>query len=76
MEDRQACCGRVQVHLQNAESLSHEQIREFLRSSRKIEFAGCRRAEVYAWVERSLAAQEYGNLSKTERGLIRAYRRR
>ena len=59
--------------MQNAENLSHEQIREFLRSSRKIEFAGCRRAEVYAWVERTLAAQGYGNLSKTERGLIRAY---
>jgi transposase InsO family protein len=59
--------------MQNAENLSHEQIGEFLRSSRKIEFAGCRRAEVYAWVERTLAAQGYGGLSKTERGLIRAY---
>src|SRR6516225_4789103 len=59
--------------MQNAENLSHEQIREFLRSSRKIEFAGCRRAEVYAWVERTLAAQGYGSLGKTERGLIRAY---
>ena len=59
--------------MQNAENLSHEQIREFLRSSRKIEFAGCRRAEVYAWVERTLAAQQYGSLGKTERGLVRAY---
>ena len=41
--------------MQNAESLSHEQVLEFLRSSRKIEFAGCRRAEIYAWVERTLA---------------------
>jgi transposase InsO family protein len=59
--------------MQNAENLSQEQIREFLRSSRKIEFAGCRRAEVYAWVERTLAAQGYGGLGKTGRGLIRAY---
>jgi hypothetical protein len=59
--------------MQNAENLSHEQIREFLRSSRKIEFAGCRRAEVYAWVERTLVAQSYGSLGKTERGLVRAY---
>jgi len=59
--------------MQNAENLSHEQIREFLRSSRKIEFAGCRRAEIYAWIERALAAQEYGSLGKAGRGLIRAY---
>src|SRR5215469_1036943 len=59
--------------MQNAENLSHEQIREFLRSSRKIEFAGSGRAEIYAWVERTLAAQGYGGLGKKERGLIRAY---
>jgi len=59
--------------MQNAENLSREQIREFLRSSREIEFAGCRRGEVYAWVERTLAAQGYGSLGKRERGLIRAY---
>ena len=59
--------------MQNAENLSHEQIREFLRSSRKIEFGGCRRAEVYGWIERTLAVQGYGSLGKTERGLIRAY---
>jgi len=59
--------------MQNAENLSHEQIREFLRSSRKIEFAGCRRAEIYGWIERTLAAQRYGTLGKAERGLIRAY---
>lgn len=59
--------------MQNAESLSHEQIREFLRSSGKIEFAGCRRVEIYPWVERTLATQRYGSLGKTERGLIRAY---
>lgn len=59
--------------MQNAENLSHEQIREFLQSSRKIEFAGCRRAEIYDWVERTLAAQRYGSLGKTERGLVRAY---
>jgi hypothetical protein len=57
--------------MQNAESLSHEQVREFLRSSREVEFAGCRRAEIYAWVERTLVAQRYGSLGKPARGLIR-----
>ena len=56
-----------------AESLSREQIREFLESSEEIEFAGCGRNEKYAWVERVLAAQNYGELSKRERGVVRAY---
>ncbi len=57
----------------NAESLSREQIREFLASSEPIEFAGCGRKERYAWVERVLAWQRYGELSKRERGVVRAY---
>ncbi len=57
----------------NAESLSREQIREFLASSEPIEFAGCGRKQRYAWVERVLAAQRYGELSKRERGVVRAY---
>lgn len=57
----------------NAESLSREQIREFLNSSQPIEFAGCGRNEKYAWVERVLAAQGYGELGKRDRGVVRAY---
>jgi transposase InsO family protein len=57
----------------NAESLSREQIREFLQSSEPIEFAGSGRKERYAWVERVLAAQRYGELSKRDRGVVRAY---
>jgi len=59
--------------MQNAENLSHEQIRDFLQSSRKIEFAGCGRAEMYGWIERTLLAQQYRSLGKRERGLVRAY---
>jgi transposase InsO family protein len=57
----------------NAESLSREQIREFLKSSEAIEFAGCRRNEKYAWVEGVLGTQKYGELGKRERGVVRAY---
>lgn len=57
----------------NAESLSREQIQEFLKSSQPIEFAGCGRADKYAWVERVLGAQNYAGLSKGERGLVRTY---
>ena len=59
--------------MMNAESLSQEQIREFLKSSQQIEFAGCQRSEKYAWVERVLGAQNYGALGKGERGVVRAY---
>jgi hypothetical protein len=57
----------------NVESLSREQIREFLESSQPIEFGGCGRNEKYAWVERVLGAHNYGELGKRERGVVRAY---
>jgi len=59
--------------MQNAENLSQEQIREFLQSSAGIEFAARERAEVYAWAEGVLVAQEFGGRGKKERGVIRAY---
>ena len=43
--------------MQNAEGLSQEQIREFLKSSQPIEFGGGGREERNAWVERVLGAQ-------------------
>lgn len=57
----------------NAESLSREQIREFLQSSQPIEFGGCGRNEKYAWVEQVLGAQRYAELPKGERGVVRTY---
>ena len=59
--------------MRKAESLSRDQIREFLQSSEGIEFGGCGGAEKYAWVEGVLRAQDYGQLSKGERGVVRAY---
>ena|SRR5438477_7394290 len=44
--------------MQNAESLSQEQIREFLKSRQPIEFGGCGRSEKYAWVEHVLGGAE------------------
>ena len=61
--------------MQNAESLSQDQIQEFLRSSEPIDFTSGRE-ERYQWVERVLAAQNYGKLRKRERGLVRAYVRK
>jgi transposase InsO family protein len=62
--------------MQNAESLSRDQIQEFLRSSEPIEFSSGGRDERYLWVERVLAAQKYRELGKGERGLVRAYLRK
>jgi transposase InsO family protein len=61
--------------MQNAESLSRDQIQEFLRSSEPIAFSGGRE-ERYQWVEQVLAAQQYGDLGKSERGVVRAYVRK
>src|ERR1044072_1720735 len=58
--------------MQNAESLSRDQIQEFLRSSEPIEFSSGGREEVYLWTERGLAAQEYRELGQSERGVVRA----
>src|SRR5947207_9471034 len=59
--------------MRNAECLSQDQIQEFLKSSEPIDFAGCGRNEKYAWVECVLRAQNYRDLGKRDRGVVRAY---
>src|SRR5215472_13755631 len=63
----------MQIRMQNAEVLTQEQIRKFLRGSQGIEFAGENRAERYQFVEQVLVAQEYATQGRTPRGAIRAY---
>ena len=59
--------------MQNAETLNPEQIREFLKSSEAIAFAGQSQGEKYAWAQQLLVGQEYASQGKKDRGLIRAY---
>jgi len=59
--------------MQNAETLSTDQIREFLELSQQIEFTGQSREEVYGWVQMVLVAQEYAGRGKKERGAVRDY---
>jgi len=59
--------------MQNVEALPPEQLREFLRGSQAIEFAGQDRAEIYAWISATLTQQEYLRQGKKGRGLIRQY---
>jgi transposase InsO family protein len=61
------------MQMQNAETLSPDRIREFLNLSREIEFTAQNQAEVYAWVQRTLVAQEYARQAKKRRGMLRAY---
>jgi hypothetical protein len=50
-----------------------EQIRTFLEGGESVRFAGKNRAEVYAWVERTLVRHEYMRLKRPEKGLVRRY---
>jgi transposase InsO family protein len=63
----------MQIRMQNSESLTRQQISDFLKASEEIVFSGASQAEVYAWVERVLVAQEFQGQSKKDRGAIRAY---
>src|SRR5215469_11036836 len=63
----------MQIHMQNGERLTRQQISDFLKASEELTFSGQSRAEVYGWIERVLVAQEFGRQGKKERGAIRAY---
>ena len=63
----------MQIRMQNADVLTQEQIQEFLKGSRSIEFTGQNRAERYGFVQRELVAQEYAAQGRKQRGAIRAY---
>jgi len=58
--------------MENADVLTQEQIQEFLKGSRAIEFSVQNRTERYAFVQRVLVAQEYAAQPRKERGAIRA----
>jgi transposase InsO family protein len=53
--------------------VSLEQIRAFLAGSGEVRFSGVRRAEVYAWVERTLARRRYAGLGRADKGVVRQY---
>src|SRR5450755_4721931 len=53
--------------------ISLEQIWAFLAGSGEVRFAGVGRAEVYAWVERTLTRRGYAGLGRTDKGVVRQY---
>jgi transposase InsO family protein len=59
--------------MQNGEGLTAGQIKEFLKGSEGVSFAGQSQKEVYAWVQGVLVAQEFTQQDKKRRGAVRAY---
>jgi transposase InsO family protein len=59
--------------MQAGEQLSLEQMQAFLEASEEVQFEGRNRAEVYAWVERTLRHQRYRELGRGARGVVRRY---
>jgi len=57
--------------MENLDTLSPDRITEFLSGSAGIDFTGQSRTERYAWVQSSLAEQQYFSLSKKQRGAVR-----
>jgi len=59
--------------VQDGKKLSLEQIRQFLEASEPIRFQGKGRAEIYAWVARTLRQQSYAQQGRAAKGLLRQY---
>src|ERR1022692_223280 len=63
----------MQIRMQNSETLTREQIDDFLKGTEGVSFVGEKKKEVYAWVERVLVSQEFLQQDKKLRGAVRAY---
>ena len=53
--------------------MSLDEIRVFLKASEAVHFAGEKREDVYAWVSACLGEQNWDELGRTARGLLRRY---
>lgn len=53
--------------------MSLEGMRALLAAAAPVEFAGQRREATYGWVERTLREQDYTQLGRAEKGLVRQY---
>ncbi len=63
----------MQVTMQHAERLTLAEMREFLRASNNLSFAGTGRQQIYGLVEGVLRAQKYLGLAKKDKGIVRRY---
>jgi hypothetical protein len=61
------------ISVEHGERVSLEQMRSFLGGSEGVGFAGCHREQVYSWVERTLRQQNWSEVKRDDRGLMRQY---
>src|SRR3981081_3328006 len=59
--------------MEHGEKLNLEQIRVFLLASEEVHFEAGDRSELYGWVNRLLRQQDYGQLKREGKGLVRFY---
>lgn len=59
--------------MQELEAMTLEEMREFVRSNRKLRFEAEDREGLYGLVERVLKNQRYSKLRKNERGVVRRF---
>jgi transposase InsO family protein len=59
--------------MDDSQTTSLEQIRALVDANRAVRFAGQRREEIYAWVEKTLVRHEYAGLRKPDKGVLRLY---
>jgi transposase InsO family protein len=59
--------------MDDSEKMGLDEIRAFLAGSEAVEFAGQSREEIYRWVEHTLRRQDYGRLTRSDKGLVRRY---
>jgi transposase InsO family protein len=61
------------IRMQQLERMTLEEMREFVRSNRKLGFEAEDREALYGLVERVLQNQRYSKLGKKERGVVRQF---
>jgi transposase InsO family protein len=59
--------------MQEMENPSLEQIRAFLAGNGEVRFQGEGREEIYGWVDRQLRQQDYAQLKRADKGVLRRY---
>jgi hypothetical protein len=66
-------CWGVNIRMDDAEKLSMEAIGRFVAASEELRFEAQDRQQLYGWVEQVLVGQQYAQLGKAARGLLRRY---
>jgi hypothetical protein len=62
--------GWMRARMENLETLASERMNEFISGSAGIDFTEQSRAERYAWLQATLAEQQYSSLGKKRRGAV------